>query len=486
MSRFSRREFLENSMWALAAAGSTGLIRTSAGWAQDNVSPNEKLRVAVLGVNGRGGTHISNYLRRSECDIVAIVDPDESVGQSRAKAIGEKSGHTPAFYQDLRKVMDDKEIDIISIATPNHWHSLATIWAVQAGKNVYCEKPVSHNVVEGRRAVQTIEKHKTIVQCGTQSRSHASHQDAMKFIHDGGIGKVRLARGLCYKRRTSIGPRGNYDVPASVNYNVYLGPANEEPLTRQKFHYDWHWQWNCGNGDIGNQGIHQMDIARWGLGVDYLGDRVVSFGGRVGYEDAGETANTQVSIHDFGDKRIIFETRGLETGDLQGAKIGVIFYGSDGYLVSTSNYDAVTAFDPDGKPIQTFKGGNTEQHFDNFVEAVKAQDSSMLNCPFIEGHLSSALCHLGNISYRLGETTATDDIGQALTQDDEAVEALQRTADHLLQNKVDLAATPLALGPALALNGRDEVFIGSDSDRANGMLFREGRGAFRIPSESEV
>ncbi|QDU39236.1 Alpha-N-acetylgalactosaminidase [Maioricimonas rarisocia] len=485
MSHSTRREFLENSMFAFAAAAA-GSVAPQVLQAAPAASPNSKLRVAVLGVNGRGGTHISNFLRREDCDIVAIVDPDEAVGQKRVEQIAGKQGSKPSFHKDLRRVMEDPNIDVISIATPNHWHSLATIWAVQNKKYVYVEKPVSHNVTEGRRAVQAARKHGVIVQCGTQSRSHQSHQEAMAFIHNGGIGEVKLARGLCYKRRKSIGPRGNYDVPASVDYNVYLGPADEEPLTRQRFHYDWHWQWNCGNGDIGNQGIHQMDIARWGLGINDLGDRVVSYGGRLGYEDAGETANTQVSIHDSGDKRIIFETRGLETDGIRGAKIGVIFYGSEGYLVSTSNYSSVTAFDLDGNPIKTFKGGNTSQHFDNFVEAVKANDQSMLNCDIEEGHISSALCHLGNISYKLGETMDTAELRAALGDDEQAVESLDRTVQHLTNNDVNADRTPMALGPALALNGKEEVFVGSHASAANPLLFREGRGEFQIPDEASL
>jgi predicted dehydrogenase len=486
MSRQTRRQFLEDSLLASAAAigaSANTVPRLSLG---AEAGPNDRLRVAVLGVNGRGATHIANYIRRPDCDVTVICDPDESVGRQRVNGVKDKTGHEPTYQQDLRHVMDDPNVDIVSIATPNHWHSLATIWAVQAGKSVYVEKPVSHDVTEGRRAAQAIERHGNIVQCGTQSRSHASHQQAMEFLHNGGIGEVKLARGLCYKRRKSIGPRGNYDVPASVDYDVYLGPADVEPLTRPRFHYDWHWQWNCGNGDIGNQGIHQMDIARWGLGVDHIGNGVISFGGRLGYVDAGEVANTQVSVHDYDGKRLIFETRGLETDDFQGARIGVIFYGSDGYLVSTSNYGSVTAFDPDGNEIQTFRGGSVEDHFDNFVEAVKAQDSSMLNCPFIQGHLSSALCHLGNISYRLGHTMATGDIQDAIGNDEQIRETLDRTVQHLGANDVDLSATPLALGPQLALRGRDEVFTGSDSEAANAMLFRGGRGEFTIPTEAQL
>ncbi len=485
MTGFTRREFLENSMFAAAAAAATNIALPRSSFGKQRVGSNDKLRVAILGVNGRGRSHIGGFLANPHCDIVALCDPDEAVGLDRVKMVEEKQGTRPRYIRDLRAVMEDPNIDIVTIATPNHWHSLATIWAVQNGKHVYCEKPVSHNIEEGRRAVQAVEKHGTIVQCGTQSRSQPAQQEAIQFLKNGGIGEVKLARGLCYKRRRSIGPRGNYDVPASVDYNVYLGPANEEALTRQRFHYDWHWQNNCGNGDLGNQGIHQMDISRWGLGVDNIGDRVVTYGGRLGYEDAGETANTEISVYDFADgKRIIFETRGLETDDYLGAKIGVVFHGSEGYLVSTSNYGSVTAFDPDGNPLKTFTGvGN---HFDNFVDAVRSNDAGVLNCPFVEGHLSSALCHLGNISYQLGQKQSVSDISDALASQPDAAETVGRTVEHLRRNQVDLEKTPLTLGPSLTLDGRKERFTGSMAAKANELLFREGRGDFKIPSAANL
>jgi predicted dehydrogenase len=472
-------------MFAAAAAAAVNVALPRTSLANKRLGPNDKLRVAILGVNGRGKSHIEGFGENSRCDIVALCDPDESVGRERLSMVEKYQKSKPRYIKDLRDVMDDPNIDIVAIATPNHWHSLATIWAVQNGKHVYCEKPVSHNVEEGRRAAQAVEKHGTIVQCGTQSRSAKAHQDAMAFVQQGGIGEVKLARGLCYKRRTAIGPRGKYDVPASVDYDIYLGPADDEPLTRPQFHYDWHWQWNCGNGDLGNQGIHQMDIARWGLGVDYLGDRVVSYGGRLGYEDAGETANTEVSIYDFaGGKQIIFETRGLESTDYRGAKIGVIFHGSEGYVVSTSRYGSVSAFDPKGNPIKSFEGDGS--HFDNFVDAVLADDASLLNCPFVEGHLSSALCHLGNISYRLGQKRSVSEITEALRSDPHAAESVERTAEHLRQNHVDPDETRMALGPVLTLDGRAEKFTGSGSEKANALLFREGRGEFLIPSAANV
>ena len=301
---------------------------------------------------------------------------------------------------------------------------------------MYVEKPVSHNVSEGRRAVQAARKHNKIVQTGTQCRSTGATNAAVEFVQSGGIGEVNLARGLCYKRRGSIGPRGKYPIPQSVDYNLWTGPAALLPLTRPKLHYDWHWQWNTGNGDLGNQGIHQMDICRWGLGLDGIGQGVLSYGGRFGYEDAGETANTQVNIHDYGDKQIIFEVRGLPTEKLRGANVGVIFYGTKGYVVMTS-YTAGAAFDLDGNLTKTFTGG--EDHFGNFISAVRSRNPEDLNADIEEGHYSSALCHLGNISMNLGELITGTEAKERCEGNRESLETFERFSEHLGKNSVDLS-----------------------------------------------
>lgn len=485
MSKQTRREFLEQSMFAAAAAAVAGSVPVSRSFADDaSKSPNEKLRIAVLGVNGRGRSHLGGFVPRSDCEVVAIVDPDEAVGQTKGvEAVEKHTGKRPAFYQDLRHVMDDDSIDIVTIATPNHWHSLAAIWAIQAGKDVYVEKPVSHNVSEGRRVVQAARKYNKIVQTGTQCRSMQGTIDAIDYVKAGKIGEVKVARGLCYKRRKSIGPAGRYDVPSSVDYSLWLGPAPEAPLTRKRFHYDWHWQFPYGNGDLGNQGIHQMDIARWGLGVDNVGDGVLSYGGRLGYEDAGNTANTQVSVHSYGDKRVVFEVRGLETDHYLGAGVGVIFHGSDGYVVLTS-YTGGAAFDPDGNMVAQFKGDG--DHYGNFVDAVRSRKVEDLNADIEQGHLSSALCHLGNISYRLGEEISVTEAQSRLEKDAETAATFARVTDHLAKNDVDLNTVNLRFGAQLSLNGEEETFSGTLSEQANTMLTREYREPFVVPSEANV
>ena len=486
MTHVSRREFLERSLFATAAATLARSPRLFA--ADDNGAANagNKLRVAVVGANGRGGSHIEGFGSREDCEIAALVDVDETVTNKRADAIEMKYGKRPAVYSDMRKCFEDKTIDIVSIATPNHWHSLAAIWAIQAGKDVYVEKPVSHNVSEGRRVVEAARKYNKIVQTGTQSRSNPGMREAIAFVHGGGIGDVKLARGLCYKSRGSIGPKGNYDVPASVDYDLWSGPAEVKPLTRQKMHYDWHWMWDYGNGDLGNQGIHQMDIARWGLNEMNLGESITSYGGRFGYEDAGETANTQVSIHEFPNgKRLVFEVRGLKTEKYMDAGVGVIFKGSEGYLVVPSYHGGVV-LDKDAKPTgKTFEGGSDKYHFANFVNAVRSRKYTDLNADILDGHLSSALCHVGNISYRLGAPSTISEMVTKFQGDTEALDTLDRFQLHLRDNQVDPETTKITVGPKLTLTVNEE-FTGARAAEANRMLTREYRAPFVVPQTKDL
>ena len=486
MSRRSRRQFLEDSMFAMAAA--VGVSSATHVLAEETVStsPNEKLAVAGVGVNGRGQSHLGEFIKRDDCEVTHICDADTAVGEKVADQVASRQGRRPTVIQDIRKLLEEPSLDIVTVATPNHWHALAAIWAMQAGKDVYCEKPVSHNVLEGRVIVDVARKAGKICQTGTQCRSNPGMREAMAFVHEGGIGNVTVGRGLCYKRRPSIGAAGTFDPPATVDYSLWSGPAQLEPVTRPRFHYDWHWQFAYGNGDLGNQGIHQMDLARWGLGVNELSRGVVSYGGRFGYEDAGNTANTQVVIHDYGDKTLVFEVRGLPTSDLKGANVGVIFEGSDGYLVMTS-YDNGAAFDKDGNKIREFQGGGDSHHYANFVAAVRSRNYQDLNADILEGHLSSALCHLGNISYRLGETVSTTEASerlQAFHSTDNTKATLERVVEHLSNNQVDLQATPFRVGAMLAFNPATETFV--DRADADSMLSREYRAPFVVPSRSEV
>jgi predicted dehydrogenase len=382
--------------------------------------------------------------------------------------------------QDLRKAFDDQSVDTVSIAAPNHWHALAAIWAMQAGKDVYVEKPVSHNVSEGRRMVQVARKTGRICQGGTQYRSGGPMAAAVEYMRAGKLGEVKLARSIVYGGRGSIGAKGKYEVPASVDYNLFLGPAPHVPLTRPRLHYDWHWVWDTGNGELGNNNVHTIDLCRWGLGVAGLGRAVISYGGRLGYRDAGETPNTQVCIFDFGEKAIISETRGLKTAPYHPEyKFGAIFEGTEGIIAGTS------LFDFDGKLISTFEGKSVN-HFANFLDAVRSRRREDLKAEIEEGHQSTALCHIGNISWRLGKPAPSEQIMAELTRFDSpaALETIERTVQHLRDNEVDLAETPLTLGEFLQLDGEKESFRGNEAAKA--LLTREYRRPFVVPSEGEV
>jgi predicted dehydrogenase len=434
MTPVDRRHFLKNSA-ALAAsfsafeAASTKLKAAEAEAEPDGDSgkkagPNDVIRVAVIGVRGRGMEHISGYSKLKDVKITTICDADSNVIGAAKAAVTLRNGSAPKYVQDLREVFDDKNIDAVSIATPNHWHSLATIWACQAGKDVYVEKPVSHNVWEGRKMVEAARKYERIVQTGTQCRSHKGIQDAMAFLHSGKLGKIYMAKGLCYKPRGSIGHKPEGPVPAGLNYDLWTGPAELKPYNPNKLHYNWHWVWNTGNGDLGNQGIHQMDLARWGLNKNEFPKTVQAAGGRFGYKDDGETPNTELVTFEFDDAMMQFEVRGLATNDEQGVRIGDIFYGTEGVLAISSYTTWQTFMGP--KLEKGVGGSGGGDHFANFVKAVHTRDRKVQNADIEEGHLSSAYCHLGNISYRLGRKLHINPSSESFVNDAEADRMLTR------------------------------------------------------------
>ncbi|MCA8996034.1 MAG: Gfo/Idh/MocA family oxidoreductase, partial [Planctomycetaceae bacterium] len=310
----TRRYFLQ---LAAAAGASTAAINLQAQDRQASSSPNEKVGVAVIGAGGRGSSHLSAFSGAADSEVLYICDVDEKAGRAKVKGVAEKQGREPKFVQDFRSVLDDPSVDAISTATPNHWHSLVSIWSMQAGKHVYTEKPVSHNVWEGRQMVNWARKLNKICQCGTQSRSSPSLKEAVAYVQGGELGKIEYAIGTCYKPRKSIGKLDKpLEIPEYIDYDMWCGPAAMVDLYRPKLHYDWHWDFNTGNGDLGNQGIHQMDIARWFLGEGQLSPRVMSIGGRIGYDDAGDTPNTQIIYHDYEAAPLMFEVRGLPQKDL--------------------------------------------------------------------------------------------------------------------------------------------------------------------------
>ncbi len=468
MSSVSRRTFLQGSL--AVAAGAAGLGARRPG-------PNERLRVAVVGIRGQGGFHTRLWTGMQDVEIAALCDIDERVFGGVASKVEEKTGKKPRFEKDVRKLVEDKTIDAVSIATPNHWHVLASIWAVQAGKDVYVEKPVSHGIWEGRQLVAAARKHGRLVQHGTYSRSNTAERDALAFLAAGKLGAVRQAKGRLYRPRTSIGSFPDEPAPAGVDYDLWLGPAPLRAYNKNRFHYNWHWNWDYGNGEIGNNGVYQLDTLVWGLGRTELPRKVLSLGGRVGLDDAGETPNYQVTVFDYGDVKVLHECRGLADESDKTFKTGSVFECAGGRLQGT------TATAPGGELIQKFAGGGAHlENFRNFVDAVKVRDPKKLNADILGGHLAAGLCHLANLSYRLGEERPLDAIERPFGAGDDGNDAFERMRAALRTLGFDPAKTKFRVGRALTLDPKTETFEG-DAE-ANALLRREYRKPFVVPEQA--
>lgn len=481
MKQINRRNFLKSSLLTAATASFT-----ARSWAQIP-GASDTVRVAVVGFNGRGKDHIGGMqkLREKKVKIVALCDVDQWVLQGGVESFN-KRGDVVDGYTDIRKLLENKDIDAITIATPNHWHSLGTIWAVQAGKDVYVEKPVCHNVWEGRQMIAAARKYKKIVQAGTQSRSSHAIKESVEWVQAGNLGKILVARGLCYKPRGSIGKtEGPQHVAENINYDLWCGPAPLDPLRRTRLHYDWHWFWAYGCGDLGNQGIHEMDRARWFLGATELSPRVFSFGGRLGYQDDAETANTQIVFHDYPTAPLIFEVRGLpeKTGSrsmdtFMGGRVAAVIHCEGGYVVS-ANYNSAVAYDKEGKEIKKWTGAS--DHFENFIKACRSRKHTDLNADIAEGYLSSALCHTGNISYRLGSKKSPGEIREKLQSNNAALETFGRMQEHLKANGVDLDKDKLTFGEFLTMDPKTERF--TNSREADAQLTRLYRRPYVVPEK---
>jgi len=493
MHRLDRRTFLKTSILTAASfslfpalGAERGARRKGRQFVAARVAgANGDIRFAVVGFNGRGKSHIQGLSEVNGTRLVALCDVDRNVLDREVKKCRD-AGQKVEGYTDIRKLLENDDIDVVSFATPNHWHALGAIWAMQAGKDVYLEKPVSHNVWEGRRTVEVARQLNRICQTGTQSRSSSGLAEGIAWVRGGHIGKILRARGFCYKRRPSIGKvDGPQPIPPGIDYDLWCGPAPKEPLMRQRLHYDWHWVWPTGNGDLGNQGIHQMDMCRWALGEGALSPRVLAVGGRLGYVDDGTTPNTMIVLHDYPAAPILFEVRGLPTGadakvmdKYKGVSIGIVVDCEGGTMI-ISNYSTARILDKSGTEIKKFSGSSS--HFANFIDAVRSRKSSDLNADILEGHLSSALCHTGNISYRLGKKRKPEQIRDTVESDKDLAEALGRMEDHLAANNVDLKKTPATLGVVLKMDPQTERFSGNR--KANKLLTRKYRKPFVVPTK---
>lgn len=475
-TRITRRRFVADALLAVAVTSVAPVVAQEA----KRATPNNRLGVGLVGPGGRGMGHIASLLALGDVEITAVCDVDESHANEAARAIEKQSGRKPTIYRDYRELLDDKTVQAVSLATPNHWHSLGAFWAMQAGKDAYVEKPISHCVWEGRKIVEVARAKKRVVTQGSQRRSWPSHIEAIAYLHSGALGKLERVHGVCYKPRGSIGKTPNEPVPAGVDYNLWLGPARERPFSRNRFHYNWHWHWDTGGGDLGNTGVHDMDIIVWATQRKELPRQVISVGGRFGYEDDGETPNTQLVGLDYGDLKISYEVRGLASESHVGVRIGSVFHCENGYLVV--GLDGVAAFDTAGKKIKDFGGrAGDEAHFRNFVDAVKAGNPAAVRVTPLQAHLGSSFCHLPNISHRLGKDLPFD-TKDPLEGFEQANDAFHNFRAHLEKNGVDTKKTNYRRGRVLTFDPVAERFIGDKE--ANALLRANHRKPFTFSEKA--
>jgi len=428
----SRRRFVKAV--SLGAAGFA--IHRPGLAAQRILGANDRVRVGVVGTRNMGFGHIRSYAGLKNCEVAAICDVDENLFAERLQWLEANGYPKPKTYVDVRKLLEDPTIDAIAVATPNHWHALAGFWAAQAGKHATLEKPATHNYFEGTKLIEASRKYDVLIQQHAERRSYRGFQDAVAFMRQGGLGEIYLAKGICYKWRNTIKRTPNGAVPAGVDYNLWLGPAPTRPFSRNRFHYNWHWHWDYGNGDLGNQGAHQMDIARWGLGVTHP-TKISSMGGHFMFDDDQETANTQMCLYEFpnpnggGDKKCMlqFEVRHWITNNEAGLDkadniIGNLFYGSEGYLAINLGGKWRTYLGKQREPGPSGEGGGSM--FENFVGCIRSRNRAQLDGDISEGHLSCALIHHANTSYRLGRTLDFDPRTERYIGDTEANAMLTR------------------------------------------------------------
>jgi predicted dehydrogenase len=502
MNRASRRSFLTRSAAASAAFAGAGL-RVSP-WLRA-AGANDDVRVAVVGVGSRvkiggmGRNEIRSFRKIPGVRVVALCDVDDANLGPEVESF-QKRNEQVAAHRDVRKLLESKDVDAVVVTTPNHWHALVTIWACQAGKDVYVQKPASHNIFEGRKMVEAAGKYRRIVQCPNGSRAPNGHAEALDYVRQGNLGKVVKVRHVHFSPRTSIGKVGGpRPIPATLDYNLWSGPAPMEPLVRENLHYDWHWQWPYGDGEMGNWGIHHLDGCRMFVGGG-LPRHVISIGGRFGYEDDGQTPNTLIVYYDYEPAPVLTELRNLPKDksflangvagkdswgagamdSYQGIPVGKVIHCEQGYVISTVSSHA--AFDGDGKEIVKFQPTTPPQN-DNFIQAVRSRRADDLVSDMLQGHLSAVLVHLGNISHRVGKTMPDREIGERIEGNRELSAAYQRFHAHLSANGVDLDKTPVTLGAMLSFDADTERFVGEFSEAANRLVSREYRAPFVVPEK---
>ena len=482
MSRFSRRQFVVG-----AAAGAAALsfpIRRVLG-------ANETVNVGFIGVGGRG-THSAKWFGEIPgVRVAAVCDVDKGHISAAQKSLDAQGIKDVKGHEDQRRIIEDKSIDAVVISSCNHWHALAAVWALQAGKDVYVEKPVSNNVWEGRKIVEAARKYNRICQGGTQQRSDPVQKQIKEFIKSGKLGKMQWIRGNRLGRRESIGKRDTpLTPPKDVNYDLWLGPAQDEPIYRPNLHYDWHWVWNTGSGEMGNWGVHILDDIRMMLDdQSTLPKRILAAGGRVVWNDAGESPNVHIAYYDTGIVPVILMLSNLpeKTGstrepNYRGIRSGYVIQFENGYYAGARG--GGWAYDNDNKRIQQFKGDGGEAHAKNFIEAVRTRNRAIQNAEIEQTHYSSAWCHLANVAYRLGSAYGQQGAADLAKNFQPWSELLDQFHAHLEANGVDATKSGLKLSSILEIDPQKEVFTGkSATPEAQALLRREYRKGYVMPEQ---
>jgi predicted dehydrogenase len=478
----NRRDFLQAGAATVAGLSFPAITISGTKSSGNVLGANERIRVAVAGIHGRGQSHISAFAgMKKDAEVTYLVDPDSTLFESRTKRVQKAAGNTPKCVQDIRKALEDGNLDVVSIATPNHLHSLIAIWACQAGKDVYVEKPLSHNIFEGRKLVEASRRYKRVVQHGTQQRSSTGRAREIAAVQSGKYGKLLVSKGYCCKPRWSIGFKEPTTPPSTLDFNLWLGPAPKQPYHGNLVHYNWHWFWDFGNGDTGNQGVHEMDVARWAIKDGTLPTRVWSLGGRFGYKDQGQTPNTQLTVYEYGDTILLFETRGLVGKDKNfPRKVANEFYTTEGMIANGKFYPK------NGGKSESVSGGTPDHVIDggpfgSFIESVRARKIEDNNAPAEVGHYSAALCHLANISYRLGQPVPFNKKAQRLGDNKQVVESYEKIKANVRAVVGDLSEITYMLGRTLELDPKQETFRGDK--QANAMLTRKYRKPFVVPEK---
>ncbi len=480
MSKYGRRQFIKCPLFS---AGAVLLVpRTNA----KVLGANNDIRVAIVGLRKKGKEHIKSFDNMRGVRIVALCDCDTQFFNAAFKLL--KNGRESVRkYVDYRRLIEDKGVDAVVVAVPDHWHALMMIWACQAGKDVYIEKPASHCIWEGRKMVEAARKYDRIVQVGSQNRSDVGLREAIPYIRQGNLGRIRMVRAFHFGNRKSIGKvRGPQPIPETCDYDVFQGPAPLVPLMRERLHYDWHWFWDTGTGEMGNIGAHQLDHARWAMGQQAPAPSAICFGGRFGYDDDGQTPNTQVVYFDYEPVPLIYEIRGLgkrmrdpALDTYRGLRASLRVECEGGFFAGGRG--GGWAYDNNGRKMKQFPGDGGGDHQANFIKAMRSRKVGDLRADMLEGHISATLCHMANISYRLGRTMPQQAVSKATAANKVLGESADRILSHLAANKVDLKTNPLRVGPLLEYDCESERFTGERGECANMFLKRLYRPPFVLP-----